>query len=137
MTGIIASAECDNVVCAARAAGRVGAVRASNNPGDRARPRGESALRRELAQKGVARQVVDEILGERLDAAGDGDPNLAAATALLERKRAALARESDERKRRQKAYALLARSGFDPETCRTVSAAVTGDAGETDDDAHS
>ena len=104
---------------------------------DRARPRGESALRRELAQKGVARQVVDEILGERLDAAGDGDPNLAAATALLERKRAALARESDERKRRQKAYALLARSGFDPETCRTVSAAVTGDAGETDDDAHS
>jgi regulatory protein len=98
---------------------------------DRARPRGESALRRELMQKGVARQVVDEVLGERLDAAQDGDPNLAAAAALLERKRAALQREPDERKRRQKAYALLARNGFDPETCRTVSASVTNeDVGE-------
>lgn len=98
---------------------------------DRARPRGDSALRRELAQKGVTRQVVDEILGERLDAAGDADPSLAAATALLERKRAALTREPDERKRRQKAYALLARNGFDPETCRTVSASVTNeDVGE-------
>jgi regulatory protein len=94
---------------------------------DRARPRGESVLRRELAQKGVARQVVDDVLGERLDAAQDGDPNLAAAAALLERKRAALQREPDERKRRQKAYALLARNGFDPETCRTVSASVTNE----------
>jgi SOS response regulatory protein OraA/RecX len=82
-------------------------------------------------QKGVARQVVDEVLGERLDAAEGDDPNLAAAAALLERKRAALAREPDERKRRQKAYALLARNGFDPETCRTVSASVTNeDVGE-------
>ena len=94
---------------------------------DRARPRGETALRRELGQKGVARQVVDEVLGERLDAAGRDDPNHAAATALLERKRAALSREPDERKRRQKAYALLARNGFDPETCRAVSASVTND----------
>ena len=94
---------------------------------DRARPRGESALRRELAQKGVARQVVDEVLGERLNAAEGADPNQAAATALLERKRAALSREPDERKRRQKAYALLARNGFDPETCRAVSASVTDD----------
>jgi regulatory protein len=94
---------------------------------DRARPRGENALRRELAQKGVARQVVDEVMGERLDAAGGDDPNHAAATALLERKRVALMREPDERKRRQKAYALLARNGFDPETCRTVSASVSND----------
>ena len=98
---------------------------------DRARPRGEGALRRELAQKGVARQVVDEVLGERSDAADGTDPNLAAATALLERKRAALLREPDERKRRQKAYALLARNGFDPKTCRTISASVTNeDVGE-------
>jgi regulatory protein len=102
---------------------------------DRARPRGETALRRELAQKGVARAVVDEVLGERHDAAGDGDPNLAAAVALLARKRASLTREPDPRKRRQKAYALLARSGFDPETCRTVSASVTiEDLNETGDD---
>jgi regulatory protein len=87
---------------------------------DRARPRGENALRRELAQKGVPREVVDEVLGARLDAAQDGDPDQSAAAALLERKRAALQREPDERKRRQKAYALLARNGFDPETCRVV-----------------
>jgi regulatory protein len=98
---------------------------------DRARPRGETALRRELAQKGVARQVVDEVLGERLDAAENSDPNLAAAATLLERKSAALLREPDERKRRQKAYALLARNGFDPETCRVVSASLTSDVGET------
>ena len=103
---------------------------------DRARPRGESALRRELAQKGVARQVVDDVLGERLGAAAGSDPNQAAAAALLERKRAALSREPDDRKRRQKAYALLARNGFDPDTCRTVSASVTNDdVGEDRDDA--
>ncbi|MEP7158277.1 MAG: regulatory protein RecX [Chloroflexota bacterium] len=103
---------------------------------DRARPRGETALRRELAQKGVGREVVDEVLVERLDAAEDGDPNLAAATALIARKRAGLAREPDPRKRRQKAYALLARSGFDPETCRALSASVANEEGdETGDDA--
>lgn len=87
---------------------------------DRARPRGETALRRELYLKGVDRQVIDEVLVKRLDSAADGDPNRDAATALLERKRAALSREPDERKRRQRAYALLARNGFDPETCREV-----------------
>ena len=87
---------------------------------DRARPRGETVLRRELYLKGIGRQVIDLILGERLEAAQDGDPNKDAAAALLERKRSALSREPDERKRRQKAYALLARSGFDPETCREV-----------------
>ena len=103
---------------------------------DRARPRGETALRRELAQKGVAREVVDEVLVERLDAAGNTDPNRSAATALLGRKRAALVREPDPYKRRQKAYALLARSGFDPETCRAVSASVAiEDLDETGEDA--
>jgi regulatory protein len=91
---------------------------------DRARPRGENALRRELSQKGIARELVDEVLDERLEAAEGADPNVAAAAALLGRKRAVLEREPDERKRRQKAYALLARNGFDPETCRTVSASV-------------
>ncbi|MEP7379415.1 MAG: regulatory protein RecX [Chloroflexota bacterium] len=102
---------------------------------DRARPRGEIALRRELAQKGVGREVVDEVLADRLDESEEGDPNLAAATALLQRKRASLEREPDERKRRQKAYALLARNGFDTETCRAVSASLATDVGETDDDA--
>ena len=37
-----------------------------------------------------------------------------------------LARVADPRQRRQRAYALLARNGFDPEVCRTVSAVFGG-----------
>ena len=37
---------------------------------DRARPRGERALRVELRQKGVGREETDEALGERRDEAG-------------------------------------------------------------------
>jgi regulatory protein len=85
---------------------------------DRARPRGETALRRELALKGVARPLIDDIIEERAKRADGGDPNLDAATALLERRRRALEREANPAKRRQKAYGLLARNGFDPETAR-------------------
>lgn len=96
---------------------------------DRARPRGENALRRELALKGVARPVVDEMLSERAESAGATQPDQTAAIALLERRRAALEREPDLRRRRQKAYALLARHGFDPQTCAGVAAAfVAADA---------
>ena len=93
---------------------------------DRARPRGEIALRRELALKGIDRAVVDELLDERRnvgDAAGDGGVDLAAAERLLARHERALARETDPRSRRRRAYALLARNGFDPETCSTAAAA--------------
>ena len=91
---------------------------------DRARPRGEVALRRELGLKGIEREVVDGILSEReLAAPADGAADRDAATRLLERKRAALLREADPRKRRQKAYALLARNGFDPDVCREGAAA--------------
>jgi regulatory protein len=96
---------------------------------DRARPRGAAALRRELSLKGIDRQLVDELLAER-EEASDGAVDLEAARRLLERKRAQLERERDPRKRRQKAYALLARSGFDPETCREA-AAKLGDSAET------
>lgn len=89
---------------------------------DRSRPRGEAALRRELSQKGVARDVIDAVLTDRREAAAGGDPNADAARALLARKRAALDREPDDTRRRQKAYALLARNGFEPETCRQVAA---------------
>jgi Uncharacterized protein conserved in bacteria len=103
---------------------------------DRARPRGEFALRRELGQKGVARSVIDEILVERTDGASEDDADRGAAFALVARRRAALEREPDPQKRRQRAYALLARNGFDPETCREVSAAlVSGDLGENGADA--
>jgi regulatory protein len=107
---------------------------------DRARPRGEHALRRELGQKGVDRSLIDEVLGERRDeaaASGDGaaDPDQAAAERLLARKMGPILREADPRRRLQRAYALLARSGFAPDVCSSVarqalatSAAADGDA---------
>ncbi len=85
---------------------------------DRARPRGTQGLRRELALKGVPREIVDSVIAERAESAAGEDPDLAAASALLQRKRASLEREPDVRKRQQKSYALLARNGFDPDTCR-------------------
>ncbi len=90
---------------------------------DRARPRGEQALRRELARKGVERTIAAAVLDERTDEAADGGgrpPDEAAADRLLSRRSAALSRISDPRIRRQRAYALLARNGFDPETCRSA-----------------
>jgi SOS response regulatory protein OraA/RecX len=107
---------------------------------DRARPRGEHALRLELTRKGIDRQTIDGILDERTEAAranppsssagndsgagvdSAGSPDVAAAERLLERRRPALLREADPRKRRQKAFTLLARNGFDPDVCRSVAA---------------
>jgi len=90
---------------------------------DRARPRGELALRRELAQKGIAREFVDQVLAERQEAHTDGETDMAAALRLLERRRSSLERELEPGKRRQKAYALLARNGFDPDVCRSAATA--------------
>ena len=54
----------------------------------------------------------------------DGDvamsPDQAAAERLLARNARSLARVADPRQRRQRAYALLARNGFDPDICRSV-----------------
>jgi regulatory protein len=111
---------------------------------DRARPRGESALRRELSLRGVSREVISEALAERRDeavaqtvtwAAGGTDgaedddevlvsPDEAAARRLIERRQRDFVRIDDPRKRQQRAYALLARNGFDPDVCRTVAASV-------------
>jgi regulatory protein len=101
---------------------------------DRARPRGESALRRELALKGIDRETAATVLGERSSGAADDsdtgrrDPDgpsvdRLAAERLLERKRSSLLRELDPAKRRQRAYALLARNGFDPDVCREAAGA--------------
>jgi regulatory protein len=101
---------------------------------DRARPRSEAALRRELALKGIDRELAAEVLDERrggpfgaggagggrgaaVGDAGDG-PDMVAAERLLVKRGGALARIADPRARRQRAYALLARNGFDPEVCR-------------------
>ncbi len=104
---------------------------------DRAHPRGEAALRRELARKGVSDELIAAVLAARTaprggpeqlrpppwmtsPAARGDDADAAAARRLLQRRTRALLQELDPRKRRQKAYALLARQGFDPETCRTA-----------------
>ena len=105
---------------------------------DRARPRGEIALRRELAIKGVDRGIVDELLEERRDlsvAADCGGVDLEAARRLLARHERSLARVADPRMRRQRAYALLARNGFDPETCRAAAAAYVLPETDTPDEA--
>jgi len=43
-----------------------------------------------------------------------------------------LGRIADPRQRRQRAYALLARNGFDPDVCRAVAATVVNDTGDLD-----
>jgi regulatory protein len=101
---------------------------------DRARPRGERAIREELRLKGIDRATVDAVIGERRDRAAavakddlDAAPASAdriAAERLLVKNARALARVADPRQRRQRGYALLARHGFDPETCREVAATL-------------
>jgi regulatory protein len=107
---------------------------------DRARPRGERALADELRLRGVDRTVIAGALDERREsAAADGgaddeappSADEAAAERLLARNARTLARVADPRARRQRAYALLARNGFDPGVCATLSARVV-DASEAD-----
>ena len=103
---------------------------------DRARPRGERALRDELRLKGIDRSIVDLVLDERR--ATDGDealpPDRNAAERLLGKNARSLRRIADPRQRRQRAYALLARNGFDPETCREVASTVATMDDELDGD---
>ncbi|MEZ0240084.1 MAG: regulatory protein RecX [Chloroflexota bacterium] len=95
---------------------------------DRARPRGERALRRELQIKGIERGTVDTAMDERRPEPGSADdPDQAAAEALMARHASALARVADPRKRRQRAYAMLARNGFDPEIAARLSSSTVGD----------
>jgi regulatory protein len=100
---------------------------------DRIRPRGEVVLRRELRARGIPDDAIsaalrtrsatrDESGAARAEPGGDE----AAARHLLDRRRASLMRETDPRRRRQKAYALLARNGFDPDLCQRV-ASTFGD----------
>jgi regulatory protein len=109
---------------------------------DRARPRGERALADELRLRGVDRTVIAAALDERREAsaAAESDDDAiapsadeTAATRLLERNSRLLARVVDPRARRQRAYALLARNGFDPGVCAALAARVV-EAPETDAD---
>jgi regulatory protein len=119
---------------------------------DRARPRGEAALRRELILKGIDREVIAAVLAERGDevappartgSEGGGqmpvltgdEPRSAdevAARRLIARRSSALAREFDPRRRRQRAYALLARNGFSPDVCARLSSETVSPADAED-----
>ena len=101
---------------------------------DRARPRGAVALRRELQRKGVPDEVITGVLEQRtataVDSGGEhtpADADHAAAFRLLERRASTLRRETDPRRRRQKAYALLARNGFAPDVCHEAASTVAED----------
>lgn len=108
---------------------------------DRGRPRGANALHRELALKGVERELIDAVLAERASAgvdtpSGTGDSvERQAALKLLERRRRALEREPDGRRRRARAYALLARNGFAPEVCHEMAAALSAEDAAVDEGA--
>lgn len=114
---------------------------------DRAAPRGERALRQELRLKGVPHDVAEAVLDERREAgqpdgasaahdgrlAAEGSAPLAdeaAADGLLQRRAASLHRIADRRVRRQRAYAILARNGFDPEVAAAVSSRFERSDGE-------
>jgi regulatory protein len=100
---------------------------------ERARPRGERALRRELALKGIDRTLVDSAMTERRpEPGGDADPDVGAAERLLRRHASQLARVGDPRVRRQRAYALLARHGFDSEIASRLAAALVTPRDEDD-----
>lgn len=101
---------------------------------DRARPRGERALRDELRLKGIDRAVIDQVLEDRRTTEDeDATPaDRSAAERLIEKHARTLDRIADPRRRRERAYALLARNGFDPETCRDLAARVAKEPEELD-----
>lgn len=81
---------------------------------DRFRPKGERAIVTELLQKGVAREVIDAVTGER-----EPDAEALRARAAIRRPLARwLALEEGERKR--KIHAYLARRGFSYDTIDEV-----------------
>jgi len=117
---------------------------------DRAHPRGEHALIVELRQKGIDATIITATLKARREVAvrwedapaPDGEPasstsispDEVSARKLLARNARSLAQVADPRQRRQRAYALLARNGFDPDVCRVVAATVNDEqaTGESD-----
>jgi len=81
---------------------------------ERFKPRGDRALRSELIQKGVSRDVIDTVLGERAP-----DADVAQAKRALSRPLARWATlPAPERKR--KIHAFLAARGFDYDTIEEV-----------------
>jgi regulatory protein len=95
---------------------------------DRARPRGERALRAELRAKGIPDATVATVLDDRRvkDEMAGRTTDEEAAARLLERRRAMLLRSGGPREVRQRAYALLVRNGFGSELAWTMAATIAG-----------
>jgi len=85
---------------------------------------GVNRVRQAMRQKGLADALIEEISEEY---AGSEDERAAARKALA-KKRPALERETDPRKRREKAYRFLAGKGFTGEVIRTAMSDGDGDA---------
>jgi len=77
-------------------------------------PIGKSALKSKLLQKGIAKETIDDVLGET-------DLNSEElCMKAAEKKLKSLAKEPDKQKRKQKLSQFLMRRGFDWETIRTT-----------------
>jgi regulatory protein len=102
---------------------------------DRAHPRGARALRQELRLKGIDASIAETVLDERASGSEDVSADVAAAERLLARSARVLARVADPRARRQRAFALLARNGFESEIAREVATRFAAPAVAVEDDA--
>ena len=96
-------------------------------PGAAARRTGDPPGARPEGRRPVTVDLVLASVARPRPASPDDDgvvvsADRAAAERLLARNARSLARVADPRQRRQRAYALLARNGFDPEVCRSVAA---------------
>ncbi len=85
---------------------------------------GVNRVRQAMRGKGFDDGLIEEVAGEY---AGSED-EFAAARKALEKKRPALERESNSRKRREKTYRFLAGKGFTGEVIRDAMADAEGDA---------
>jgi regulatory protein len=81
----------------------------------RFKPRGIALIRRELFQKGIEKEVINEVIAKYTDSEAELDR---AVTALKKKKN--YTTEKDPIKRKRKIYAYLARRGFNSETIDKV-----------------
>jgi regulatory protein len=81
----------------------------------RFKPRGIALIRRELIQKGIEKEIINEVLAQYSDSEAEYDR---AAAALKKKKN--YATEKDPIKRKRKIYAYLAHRGFNPDTINQV-----------------
>jgi regulatory protein len=81
----------------------------------RSKPRGIALIRRELFQKRIEKEIINEVLAKYTDSEAEFDR---AVIALKKKKN--YVTEKDFLKRKRKIYAYLARKGFNPETIEKV-----------------